>query len=330
MFEHWVPLCVVGLPVVLFLVLGSIYEEGLRQAGLWSVFRKGFPAIPFVTLAAYLLVVAYREAREAESLDGVQASRSTAAKYTLLVALPFVVLPVLPTIVVLLHWGPGQLTFGAVALFSALTVVVHLVWPLFLRSICERDAAVEGELRARILHLAEASGVRVRDLIVSKVLDDSDEDDDSPNAYLTGLGRSRLVVIEGELAALLEPPELDAIVAHEFAHASEHHIAKKIAVLSVLALGFVAVGALSSDSFGGTLWLFSAYALCVLIKFAVDRRFEFAADRKAAEWAGALHMRNALAKLGAASSKSSRTPSWLQTHPSIAKRIARMEAMSDL
>ncbi|MGY1725973.1 M48 family metallopeptidase [Geodermatophilus sp. SYSU D01062] len=71
-----------------------------------------------------------------------------------------------------------------------------------------------GELRTDLLRLAEASGSPVEDVLVA----DASRRTTSLNAYVSGFGSTRRVVLYDTLLADVPPEEIESIVAHELGH----------------------------------------------------------------------------------------------------------------
>jgi Zn-dependent protease with chaperone function len=320
------PALLCGIPLGLMgmaLVLSLVYREELMHAGLYRFARYVAFLVPMAVLALLVAVGAYRNLRDSGTGDGEPVPRSRASKVAISTVLLLVGFPLVPATV--LHFRSEQgFDFTTVILIGACVAGVQFVWPMLLVFNLDRDHEREGELRTRIQSLAETAGVHLEDIVVAAIEDDED-DEGSPFAFACGLGRSRRVVIGGQMAQMLEPEELDAIVAHECAHVSERHIAKKIIVIFALAMGFVALDLLpEAETLWGMLLLGVAFLLCIPIKLAFDRRFEVTADRLAADWAGPRQLRDALSKL-ATCDEPSRLPSWLATHPPMAERIRVLE-----
>jgi STE24 endopeptidase len=106
-------------------------------------------------------------------------------------------------------WAPG----AAVAVgFSA---AVTYAGPVLLDPIFNRFTTLpEGEARSDVLALARRAGVEVGE--VYEV--DASRRTTAANAYVTGLGRTKRVVLFDTLLSAFTPAELRLVVAHELAH----------------------------------------------------------------------------------------------------------------
>lgn len=128
-------------------------------------------------------------------------------------------------------WG-----FVAVLAFQLLMIVLYplLILPRFNKL----EPLPEGELRGELLALAERTGFRARTI---EVMDGSKRSGHS-NAFFTGFGRFRRIVIFDTLMAQLDRAELAAVLAHEIGHYKRGHIPKMMTVMAVfLAGGFFAI-----------------------------------------------------------------------------------------
>ncbi len=123
-------------------------------------------------------------------------------------------------------WGFG-LMFG----FQLLMLVLYpkLILPLFNKL----TPLPEGELRGRLLALGDRTGFRASTI---EVIDGSKRSGHS-NAYFTGFGRFRRIVLFDTLIAQLTAEELEAVLAHEIGHYRRGHIPKMIAMSAVMMFG---------------------------------------------------------------------------------------------
>ena len=71
-----------------------------------------------------------------------------------------------------------------------------------------------GELRTDLLALAEESGVPVQDVLVS----DASRRTTALNAYVSGLGATRRIVVYDTMLEELPDEQIESIVAHELGH----------------------------------------------------------------------------------------------------------------
>ncbi|HXC99314.1 MAG TPA: M48 family metallopeptidase, partial [Verrucomicrobiae bacterium] len=96
----------------------------------------------------------------------------------------------------------------------------------------------EGSLRERLLALAGRIGFRARSI---QVMDGSKRSRHS-NAFFTGFGRFRKIVLFDTLVQQLSEPEIEAVLAHEIGHYKKRHIPKMLAWSAAsLLLAFFAV-----------------------------------------------------------------------------------------
>jgi len=86
-----------------------------------------------------------------------------------------------------------------------------------------------GGRRDGLFALGDRAGFRARDI---QVMDGSKRSRHS-NAFFTGLGRFRKIILFDTLVQQLDQPELESVLAHEIGHYKKGHILKRI----VLAMG---------------------------------------------------------------------------------------------
>lgn len=164
-------------------------------------------------------------------------------------ALTFVIgFPLLWALLSLVDWVGGTWwiwAFGLMFGFQLLMLVLYpkLILPLFNKL----TPLPEGELRTRLLALSERTGFKASAI---EVMDGSKRSGHS-NAFFTGFGRFRRIVLFDTLIAQLEPAELEAVLAHEVGHYRRGHIPKTIALSAAIMIGaFAAIAWLArSDWF---------------------------------------------------------------------------------
>jgi STE24 endopeptidase len=100
---------------------------------------------------------------------------------------------------------------------------LSFVAPVVLEPIFNRFRPLADErLAAELRGLAERGGVPVRDVLVA----DASRRTTKVNAYVSGLGKTRRVVLYDTLLDAADEGELKLVVAHELGHRRERHIVK--------------------------------------------------------------------------------------------------------
>jgi STE24 endopeptidase len=174
---------------------------------------------------------------------------------------------------------------------AAAVVLVSFVAPVVLEPIFNRfrpldDRALADELRA----LAERAGVPVRDVLIA----DASRRTTKLNAYVSGLARTRRVVLYDTLLERASPRQVRLIVAHELGHRRERHvlIGTLLAAAGAVAATAAVWGALGSAAADPrklpvVLLVGLGFELAGLVPgSALSRRWERAADRCSLELTG--------------------------------------------
>ena len=125
------------------------------------------------------------------------------------------------------------------ALVMAFQLLMLVLYPLLILPLFNKLAPLpEGELKSGLMALADRAGFRARTI---EVMDGSKRSGHS-NAFFTGFGRFRRIVLFDTLIKQLSPAELEAVLAHEIGHYKRGHIPKMLALSTAfLAAGFFAV-----------------------------------------------------------------------------------------
>lgn len=206
--------------------------------------------------------------------------------------------PLLALILQLASWSDQWWlwAWGCVLGFQCLMMVLApvLILPLFNKF----TPLPEGSLRNRLMALAERAQFRARSI---QVMDGSKRSRHS-NAFFTGFGGFRKIVLFDTLMQQLNEPELEAVLAHEIGHYRLKHIPKMLAWSAASLFGaFYVLGWLANQptfyqafGFEGKSYLAPALLLFSLLSGAVtfwfsplfhwwSRSFEYQADAFAAE-----------------------------------------------
>jgi STE24 endopeptidase len=242
----------------------------------------------------------------------------------------FAAVPVLG-VVGLAHAFPSWWPAVAAPLAALFVLLVGFVAPVVLEPFFNRFAPLaDEELAADLRALAERAGVPVRDVLVC----DASRRTTKVNAYVSGLGSTRRVVLFDTLLGRAQRPELELVLAHELGHRRAGHVAKGTLLGMVGAVaGTLVVWAVVQDPRDPTvaplILLLSLVLELVSLPFwtALARRWERQADRFSLELTRdpasfvAVHR-----ELAAANLSDLDPPRWLYTllftHPTPPERIA--------
>ncbi|MEH0844096.1 M48 family metallopeptidase [Micromonospora sp. CPCC 205711] len=110
--------------------------------------------------------------------------------------------------------------FGAAGA-AGLVVLLSFVLPVLVEPVFNRFTPMEqGPLRTELTALAARDGVPVRDVLVA----DASRRTRAVNAYVSGLGPTRRVVVYDTLLHEATPAEVTSVVAHELGHAKDRDV----------------------------------------------------------------------------------------------------------
>ena len=138
------------------------------------------------------------------------------------------------------HWFAWA---GGAAL--VVTVVGSTLYPVVVEPLFNKFTPMpDGPLRSAILRLADREGVNVDQVLVA----DASRRTTTLNAYVSGLGGTRRVVVYDTLLAKAPPAEVKVVVAHELAHAKNHDVLLGTGLGALASVGGVALLALLLDN----------------------------------------------------------------------------------
>jgi STE24 endopeptidase len=250
-------------------------------------------------------------------------------------------------VIALLRWAPDYWWLIAALCFSALLIGLAQLAPVVLLPLFYDFKPLDrAGLAERLVALAERAGARVLGVFEWRLSDRTRK----ANAALTGIGRTRRILLSDTLLAEHSDDEIEVILAHELAHHVYRDIWTGMAVEAGLILGgcYLADVALTrlAGSFGLVgksdvaalpLLLLAAGAVSIaLLPFfnAFSRAHERRADRYALDMTGnADAFISAMRRLAAqnlAEERPSRVVEVLfYTHPPTAARVAAARAWAE-
>ncbi|MEO7598600.1 MAG: M48 family metallopeptidase [Opitutus sp.] len=148
------------------------------------------------------------------------------------VVLMFVIgFPLLWALLSLVQWAGASWWIWGFALVFGFQLLMLVLYPKLILPLFNKLTPLpEGDLRSRLLALGDRTGFRAQAI---QVMDGSKRSAHS-NAFFTGFGRFRRIVLFDTLIAQLSPEELEAVLAHEIGHYRKGHIPKMIAVSALM------------------------------------------------------------------------------------------------
>ncbi|HJV81039.1 M48 family metallopeptidase [Noviherbaspirillum sp.] len=239
--------------------------------------------------------------------------------------------------------------FYAWIVWSGFQLLMLVLYPTVIAPLFNKFTPLQDEnLRTRIESLMQRVGFASKGLFVM----DGSKRSAHGNAYFSGFGAAKRIVFFDTLLARLGPQEIEAVLAHELGHFKLKHVIKRIAVMFLLSLGFLALlGYLKTQT-----WFFTGLGVdplligtndaMALILFMLalpvftflfsplvsvtSRKHEFEADAFAAKYTDARELVAALVKLYE-DNASTLTPdplhsAFYDSHPPAAVRIQHLLA----
>ena len=203
----------------------------------------------------------------------------------------------------------------------------------------------DGSLKVSINEFANKAQFKIDNIFVI----DGSKRSTKANAYFTGLGSKKRIVLYDTLINDLSNEEIVAVLAHEVGHNKLKHVITGL-IISMLQSGLMlvllyfalgspdlslAMGATDASFYMGVLafgLLFSPISRILgIFSNIISRRNEYQADRFASKYGLAKHLVSGLIKLSVAN-LSNLTPHWLYvainySHPTL---LQRKKALEDL
>jgi STE24 endopeptidase len=253
--------------------------------------------------------------------------------------------PVLALILTFLQYAGVYAFLYCWLALVAVMLVMHYIAPVWIMPLFNRfEPLPQGELRDAILDYAKRIGFALDNIFVM----DGSRRSTKSNAFFTGFGKHRRIVLFDTLIQRHSVDELVAVLAHEMGHYREKHIVKMMGI-GIAQAGvmfyimsfllnrpelFAAFKVGEASVYAGLVFFGLLYAplsgIFSLIVQAISRRHEYAADRFALHTApNGMAMVTALKKLSVHNLSNLRPhPLYVflhYSHPPVLQRIAAIE-----
>jgi len=161
--------------------------------------------------------------------------------------------PLLVLVLKLIEWTGSNWWIWAGVLVIAFQMLLMLIAPAVIMPLFNKFTPLQegSTLRERLFALAKRTDFPTRSI---EVMDGSKRSHHS-NAFFTGFGRFRKIVLFDTLVAQLAEPELESVLAHEIGHYKKRHVVKLLGVsIAGVLVGFAAVAWLARQQ-----WFYQAF-----------------------------------------------------------------------
>ncbi|MBO4410417.1 MAG: M48 family metallopeptidase [Spirochaetales bacterium] len=335
------------------LTAGFLVEHTLIELNVYHAFSTLFPENEFLQMFSVLLLLSasellmipftYYDTMVIEGKYGFNKTKKSTFWADQIKE--FVIgLLVLIGIGELLTWSHRMLGDWLILAFAVVMTLFALVtaflYPVFSRIFNKFTPLEDGELKDRVTALLNSHGYKVRAI---KVMDASRRTTKA-NAYFTGFGKMKTIVLFDNLVRTMTVDEICAVFAHEMGHGLHRDTLKnqiltfvQMAILSVLAwLTVRHIGAFTPFGFTSVNYGF-ALVLIIYVEFdllsplfrllvnKVSRNAEYRADRQVVDEGYADAMISALKKLARENfSNLAPSPALVAleySHPTLSQRI---------
>jgi len=244
---------------------------------------------------------------------------------------------------ILLHGWLGNMMFPIFYLIIVVIVaIIFFLSPFFMKIFNKFTDLEDGELKIKIQEFINITGYTINRI---KVMDGSKRSKKG-QAMVTGMGKTKTIILYDTILTKYTTDEIVAVLAHELGHAKYKHVQLSL-VMTLFSIAIFVAGAYFviaqptiAQAFGFEYAnvVFGFFVLGIFLSpintivkipmMAIARRFEYTADKFAAENFSAPAIVNALKRL-ARENFGNLTPHQFvvaceYTHPPIDKRIAAL------
>ena len=360
-YFFWIPKNIVNLAISVVLVVSGFYVWVFNLSWNWTsnVYLTILLFVFLSSIPSTVLMIPFNLYREFKIEKKFGFSNMTLKMYILdsiketLVSLLIAVPLILAAVAFIGHFEKlWWLYFGLV--YLAIALGLSYVYPIWIAPLFNKFVPLEdGELKEKIEVLFEKTGFKTSGIFTM----DASKRSNHSNAYFTGLGKNKRIVLYDTLVNQLTTEEVVAVLAHELGHCKHHHITKRMCVMipvifaclfavSVLirndslytGFGFDTSNGFAALKFVGIFLLGLSFggfdSLTSLVSNASSRRDEFQADRYSRDMCGSgTPLSTALIKLNKENLSEIVPPkiysAFNYSHPPLLERIRAVDGLND-
>lgn len=227
--------------VLLLGVLPWFYElfSGWFGVGIWAQalvlfligLVLGIPSIPFDFWSTFKLEERFGFNKSTKKLWVVDKIKGLILGF----AIGF---PLLALLIYLVSSAGALWWVWGFAVFFIFQLVMVVAYPMFIMPLFNKlEPMEEGDLKSRLFALADRTGFQAQTILVM----DGSKRSGHSNAFFSGFGRFRRIVLFDTLIEQMDSEELEAVLAHEIGHYKLGHIPKMMAMAGLSSLGMFAV-----------------------------------------------------------------------------------------
>lgn len=243
----WIPHNVLSLALTLVLVCSGYYVMvyewlwGATQNVYWTALLFSLFAslpssildIPFELYDEFVVEKKFGFSTMTVRLWIIDQLKSLAV--TLIMGVPLICV----MIALLLHASAWWwLLLGAV--YVVFSFGISILYPKVIAPLFNKFTPVEeGDLKIRVQHLMERTGFKASGVFMM----DASKRSKHSNAYFTGVGKTKRIVLYDTLVQQLTIDEIEAVLGHELGHYKKHHVLKRMLIM--IPLIFMALFAVS-------------------------------------------------------------------------------------
>ena len=341
---------------IVFTCISGVITLALLASGAYSAFASLFPAGVFMQLLAVVLlevavetvISIVRGYISNMIIEQKYGFNRTSMKTFIIDCIRNLLLElVLSLALACLLWGCSFFGDWMILIFAVsmllFTLFISFMYPIFSRIGNKFTPLEEGDLKDRLMELLTKHGYKVKAIEVM----DASRRTTKLNAYFTGFGKMKTIVLYDNLVNAMEPDEICAVFAHELGHGLHKDVLKGqiLNFGNMLLMGVIVWVVVTHPAFctafgfadinfgfayvilGVLLGLFNP--LISLLTNARSRRAEYRADKQAVSEGYGPAMITALKKL-ARENFAHLAPSRINvvleySHPPLSERIAAVE-----
>ncbi|MBQ2725928.1 MAG: M48 family metallopeptidase [Clostridia bacterium] len=238
----------------------------------------------------------------------------------------------------------GWFVFGVYAVLALFIVVFSMLNMTFQKLFNKFTPLEDGELRDRLVEMFRRSGYQLEDIFVM----DASRRTTKVNAFCTGLGKFKKIVLYDNLVNNYTPGEIVAVFAHELAHYKHKDTAKNtvyslfmMGCITALIAAFILVPEISYAygfeevnvmfALQASMSSITAFVMTLIMapQSVLGRRYEYRADAMAVEAGYGSDMISALTKLSKDNLSDLNPHPFIvameHSHPTISQRFTAIE-----